>query len=503
MNRRDRRKRSEVEEAVEDQRHPEDSTPGQKPAHSQDSETLRVARSGFAGNPTQLPHSEKLSDVFGDRNTERIRAFTGEKATEAAEALGADAYSLDGKAAFRGAPTVETAAHETAHVLQQLPPDGSPAEHSGLASADQLEAEAEGVAESAAGSSPVAKHIPGRARANLLQLSPNTREIDFEEAEQVTGDRYDLGSAGKDPYDLMQDYVERVTVFLVNMANNEFGAINQFLTHMTFASSTEAQPDVLGALFRNVGEELFEAGVSNLPGASLIPGSQILGAMKAINAEIERATKARHSFEVESFMTSFREEVLTGSQAALSELQITGRSSLEEDYEERSGEWNRETGMVVGDRARLLLDIEQRGQAMLESAPEPILYEQALITNWVTEAAPGDQVIELQYDSEKHDDGSYTYELEHAKVMTASNAGDAADMLNRVMSARGLKPYELDIPVRVQLNTEGMTPGGRAYFTFWIHSRDDYTTSHFWDPAWEAWNSMPWSAIDEVEALTG
>lgn len=114
----------------------------------------------------------------------------------------------------------------------------------------------------------------------------------------------------------------------------------------------------------------------------------------------------------------------------------------------------------------------------------------------------GTGVIELRFETERSGVG-YRYELDAAKVMTATKSGGAADMINRVMAMENKKVYELGIPVRVMLRTEGMMPGGRSWYAFWIYSRNRYTRKHYHEPAWRAWNNMPWDPIDAISTLSG
>jgi len=72
-----------------------------------------------SGSGQRLPHREAIQRSFGDHDLGGIRAFVGGSGAAAAEAIGAEAYATGDAVAFQGPPTLHTAAHEAAHVVQQ------------------------------------------------------------------------------------------------------------------------------------------------------------------------------------------------------------------------------------------------------------------------------------------------------------------------------------------------------------------------------------------------
>lgn len=72
---------------------------------------------GSAGQP--LPHLDAIQASFGRHEVRGVRAHVGGAASEAAAALGADAYALGNDVAFASNPSLALAAHEAAHVVQQ------------------------------------------------------------------------------------------------------------------------------------------------------------------------------------------------------------------------------------------------------------------------------------------------------------------------------------------------------------------------------------------------
>jgi hypothetical protein len=78
-----------------------------------------VAAAGVAGAGGGLPHGDRIQRLFGRHDVSSVRAHVGGAAADASDALGADAYAMGGQVAFRSQPSMHTAAHEAAHVVQQ------------------------------------------------------------------------------------------------------------------------------------------------------------------------------------------------------------------------------------------------------------------------------------------------------------------------------------------------------------------------------------------------
>jgi hypothetical protein len=123
-----------------------------------DGATLRQrAAEGFSGTPTALPHLARIQQSFGEhgRDLGRVKAHVGGPAASAARAMGASAYASGGSIAFSSAPSLRTAAHEAAHVIQQR---AGVVEGVGTAG-DRHEQQADAVAEAV---------VAGRSAASLL-----------------------------------------------------------------------------------------------------------------------------------------------------------------------------------------------------------------------------------------------------------------------------------------------------------------------------------------------
>ena len=78
-----------------------------------------AAERGTSGSGGALPYAERIQAAFGGHDVSNVQAYTGGTASEASTAMGAEAYATGNKVAFGGAPSLHTAAHEAAHVIQQ------------------------------------------------------------------------------------------------------------------------------------------------------------------------------------------------------------------------------------------------------------------------------------------------------------------------------------------------------------------------------------------------
>src|SRR5262249_22256817 len=78
-----------------------------------------AAARGIEGPSASLPHRATIQSLFGRHDIGGIRAHVGGPAEEATRAMGAEAYATGEHVSFAGAPSLHTAAHEAAHVVQQ------------------------------------------------------------------------------------------------------------------------------------------------------------------------------------------------------------------------------------------------------------------------------------------------------------------------------------------------------------------------------------------------
>ena len=86
---------------------------GQSPA------VPEIAAKGVAGSGGALPHAAMIRQLFGRHDVSGVKAHVGGEAATASRAIGAEAYATGDHVAFAAAPSLHTAAHEAAHVVQQ------------------------------------------------------------------------------------------------------------------------------------------------------------------------------------------------------------------------------------------------------------------------------------------------------------------------------------------------------------------------------------------------
>ena len=79
-----------------------------------------LARQGTSGSAGPLPYFDRIQRAFGaQHDLSKVKAYIGGHAAEASRQLGAEAYANGEQVAFRTTPSLQTAAHEAAHVIQQ------------------------------------------------------------------------------------------------------------------------------------------------------------------------------------------------------------------------------------------------------------------------------------------------------------------------------------------------------------------------------------------------
>jgi len=78
-----------------------------------------AAAKGVSGSGGALPHGDQIQQSFGGYDISNVQAHLGSESAHANSAIGADAYARGSDIAFKSAPSLHTAAHEAAHVVQQ------------------------------------------------------------------------------------------------------------------------------------------------------------------------------------------------------------------------------------------------------------------------------------------------------------------------------------------------------------------------------------------------
>lgn len=88
-------------------------------APTQATRAHQAARHGISGSGGPLPHLDRIQASFGRHEVQGVQAHLGRAASEGAQALGAEAFASGNHVAFSRPPSLHTAAHEAAHVVQQ------------------------------------------------------------------------------------------------------------------------------------------------------------------------------------------------------------------------------------------------------------------------------------------------------------------------------------------------------------------------------------------------
>lgn len=101
-------------------RQPRPSVQRKEAAPASRADTIHAAAArGIEGGGGALPHAEAIQRSFGGHDVSGVQAHLGGAATEANQAMGANAFASGNHVAFKAAPDLRTAAHEAAHVIQQ------------------------------------------------------------------------------------------------------------------------------------------------------------------------------------------------------------------------------------------------------------------------------------------------------------------------------------------------------------------------------------------------
>ncbi|HEX2572669.1 MAG TPA: DUF4157 domain-containing protein [Polyangia bacterium] len=95
------------------------AAPGGAESKSEPERIHDAAAHGISGAGGRLPYLDEIQRSFGKHDVRHIEAHTDSPAAVGAQAMGAEAFTTGEHVAFAGAPSLHTAAHEAAHVIQQ------------------------------------------------------------------------------------------------------------------------------------------------------------------------------------------------------------------------------------------------------------------------------------------------------------------------------------------------------------------------------------------------
>jgi hypothetical protein len=89
-------------------------------SNTRSDDVQQLARQGTSGSGSSLPYLDRIQQSFGPaHDLGHVKAHMGSAATDSARRMGAEAYATGSSVAFGTTPSLHTAAHEAAHVVQQ------------------------------------------------------------------------------------------------------------------------------------------------------------------------------------------------------------------------------------------------------------------------------------------------------------------------------------------------------------------------------------------------
>src|SRR4051812_34844926 len=99
-----------------------EALPVQHKLHADSAEPAAVsalAAGGVSGSGGRLPHLDRIQAAFGRHDDTDARAHTDASARDASDRMGAEGYTTGRDVGFGSSnPSLHTAAHEAAHVVQ-------------------------------------------------------------------------------------------------------------------------------------------------------------------------------------------------------------------------------------------------------------------------------------------------------------------------------------------------------------------------------------------------
>jgi len=213
-----------------------------------DEQVHQAAAAAIRGPGGRLPFLDQIQRAFGRHDVSHIVAHTDDAAAAGARAMGAEAFASGHHVAFAGAPSLHTAAHEAAHVVQQaggvqlrggVGAVGDRYEHNADAVADAVVrgASAEPLLDPFAGGSapaaapPVQRAVVGGARYG--NMFTNTQDPDFE--------LFTTREAAE------QRALAQVAAWGANPSNND-GALARLTANHQAKPSVWRRPDEIAAL---------------------------------------------------------------------------------------------------------------------------------------------------------------------------------------------------------------------------------------------------------------
>ncbi|HEY0194456.1 MAG TPA: DUF4157 domain-containing protein, partial [Kofleriaceae bacterium] len=213
----------------------------------------QAAAAATHGPGGALPFLSVIQRAFGRHDVSHIVAHIGDAATAGARAMGAQAFATGHHVAFAGSPSLHTAAHEAAHVVQQA---GGVRVDGGVgAVGDVYEQNADAVADAVVGGQSAEPLLDRFAPAGRAASSPASGGAPVQRA-VVGGPRY--GNAFTNTEDpAFQIYDTRLAAeqraadqadAWRDHAPNELGALARLTAHYQARPSAYLAPDAIAAL---------------------------------------------------------------------------------------------------------------------------------------------------------------------------------------------------------------------------------------------------------------
>ena len=266
---------------------------------------------------------------------------------------------------------------------------------------------------------------------------------------------------GRRPYDVLQNHVQMLAMAFQQMKDGELNAIEQFLIYLGVEEPETAEPDLLGALFEAATGELWGGFVKALGPHIAIPAAIVESVIGKVAGEMRRTGESENAFETRAFCARMRTNVTATYQAAIVDIQTSGRYALEDELERRQAH----AGGCSMSPAILdyLRRLERGSCAVLRGLPSPVAYEQRFLAKWVTETKAGggadplstDGVIRIHIDVT---DGRRRV-LERAAIYTSHRPDRAAAMLNRILKETGQTVMDCGIPVEFHVRMKTRDKG--------------------------------------------
>jgi hypothetical protein len=231
---------------------------------------------------------------------------------------------------------------------------------------------------------------------------------------------------GSDEYKLAQWYARDLAEVERRTVQTYLGALANFETTIRSSSSTEAKADVLGAVFSSVFEQTKSAVIGVIGNEA--PGfGEVVAVFQAVDAEIERAQKAKESYEVGDWIQTQRTDILRIANAAPIDSRI--EQSLIRQYNALPDDAAKNDFMVVLNRARGNISDASTNALRAGVVPDPRLVELWLYETWINKYGG---VIEWRYD--EGDSEEFPFVLDSVDVSDAPFADHIEDGLARVIN---------------------------------------------------------------------